>query len=958
MRAEDVYAILNGRIRKVTEQIAGIATPIIYKGSVDTVENLPANPGIGWMYNIAKKSIYGEAGMNVAWTGTIWDTLGPIVDMSLYMTKEDGAKKLDKNQGAENSGMIMGINEDGESVPMFPMGITYDEETKHLKFGSDEKLNLGAGIQLDNTLSKTGYAADAGKTGEKITELKGDIDEINTTINGGVYTEDVNPEWTLGLIKDSGVDTSSTGAYRTGFNSLKNVKNINITNDTGAFRIWFYNSDKTFISYLPSGTYYWKGTYDLDISNFPEGTDYIRFTTYNLNIPTVTITIEHISDKSLLKMIESKVDKEEGKSLSSNDFTDERKNKVDNIPENPKYSDTIYDDSALKVKISELHSIINGTTYTEEITPEWILGSINDNNGENALSTGAYRADEYFDVRHIVDLKHGNGAVKVFAYDEYKSFIGNFPSGTYYWGNAEIPLETIKENGSAYIRFASYNSDIPEITITVEHEIDKGIFGMLERKVDKEEGKGLSSNDFTDEYKNIVKGMGAIEVESVFEPYKDYASVYHDEEDELIRKVFNNIDTHTLVFLLTTDNHYNEASTSGGQNQLETTVVYRKLAQKINCDMLLNLGDIIDEDKENMDNRIKRLTNMIQAFSASPIPFVYSLGHHELNPYSTSEGYARQRFSANRMIGLADKGSKWIKKVYSKDRQSFYVDFDVQKIRMICPNSCGNTICGFNQDTLDFVEETLRITSKTYKVFFAAHVPSDVRTGGGSGNSNKILRGEDFDAIVNEFIRSGGIVIGYFHGHTHFDNFVLESDMLFPQISTCCAKTENNDNTPSDIVCGNPNTHYGERTNLGTYHDFCADIVCIHSDTGHVDMYRFGVGDDRSFDLKDSLSPTGDSANCKITSNTTVANIDRYNTKIYNLSGISSIRLLNSGMVDYVFTNTSVTSGWSINNNTLGLDMVHIDADSDTVISIPSGATQLMISHIYTEGNILLNKTE
>lgn len=177
MRADDVYAVLNGRIRKVTEQIAGIASPLIYKGSVDAVENLPENPGIGWMYNIAQKSIYGEAGMNVAWTGTIWDTLGPIVDMSLYMTKEDGAKKLDKNQGAENSGMVMGINEDGESVPMFPMGITYDEETRHLKFGSDEKLNLGAGIQLDNTLSKTGHAADAGKTGERIAELKNDLDE-------------------------------------------------------------------------------------------------------------------------------------------------------------------------------------------------------------------------------------------------------------------------------------------------------------------------------------------------------------------------------------------------------------------------------------------------------------------------------------------------------------------------------------------------------------------------------------------------------------------------------------------------------------------------------------------------------------------------------------------------------------------------------------------------------------
>lgn len=134
MRADDVYAVLNGRIRKVTEQVAGIATPLIYKGSVDTVDNLPVNPGIGWMYNIAQKSIYGEAGMNVAWTGTIWDTLGPIVDMSLYITKEDADKKYQPKD-------------------------------------------------TDKTLTKSGEAADAKVVGDKITELKGDLGNLSFSVN-------------------------------------------------------------------------------------------------------------------------------------------------------------------------------------------------------------------------------------------------------------------------------------------------------------------------------------------------------------------------------------------------------------------------------------------------------------------------------------------------------------------------------------------------------------------------------------------------------------------------------------------------------------------------------------------------------------------------------------------------------------------------------------------------------
>lgn len=87
-------------------------------------------------------------------------------------------KKLDKNQGTENSGKIAGIDESGDIVPMIPQGVTYNEETQCLEYGVDEKINLNVGIQLDDTLSKVGYAADAAKVGE----LKGDLTLINELV--------------------------------------------------------------------------------------------------------------------------------------------------------------------------------------------------------------------------------------------------------------------------------------------------------------------------------------------------------------------------------------------------------------------------------------------------------------------------------------------------------------------------------------------------------------------------------------------------------------------------------------------------------------------------------------------------------------------------------------------------------------------------------------------------------
>ena len=253
LTAKKVYAILK---RQISDMEAKLNSPVRYRGTVATADLLPLNPDIGDMYNIESKSIYGEAGMNVAWNGVVWDTMGAPIDMSLYIksseladwvkqqnkptytAEEIGAlpadtkipsktsdlqndsgfltkipdnylsgtdktlsvsgkaadakatgdkitelsadisNKLNKNQGSENSGKIAGINESGDIVPMFPVSVDYNEETNCLEFGSDQKMELNKGINLDSTLTKTGYAADAGAVGEITNSLKEDIGNL------------------------------------------------------------------------------------------------------------------------------------------------------------------------------------------------------------------------------------------------------------------------------------------------------------------------------------------------------------------------------------------------------------------------------------------------------------------------------------------------------------------------------------------------------------------------------------------------------------------------------------------------------------------------------------------------------------------------------------------------------------------------------------------------------------
>ena len=86
LTAIEVLAILRKQISNMEAQLNH---PVRYKGTVASADLLPLNPAVGDMYNIESKSIYGEAGMNVAWNGVTWDTMGAPIDMSLYIKSNE-----------------------------------------------------------------------------------------------------------------------------------------------------------------------------------------------------------------------------------------------------------------------------------------------------------------------------------------------------------------------------------------------------------------------------------------------------------------------------------------------------------------------------------------------------------------------------------------------------------------------------------------------------------------------------------------------------------------------------------------------------------------------------------------------------------------------------------------------------------------------------------------------------
>lgn len=135
LTAKKVYAILK---RQISDMEAKLNSPVRYRGTVATADLLPLNPDIGDMYNIESKSVYGEAGMNVAWNGVVWDTMGAPIDMSLYLTKEEAETVIQRL-----------VTEYFEKNPVKPGATT--EQAQQIKQNTDDVASLKEDISTKIT---------------------------------------------------------------------------------------------------------------------------------------------------------------------------------------------------------------------------------------------------------------------------------------------------------------------------------------------------------------------------------------------------------------------------------------------------------------------------------------------------------------------------------------------------------------------------------------------------------------------------------------------------------------------------------------------------------------------------------------------------------------------------------------------------------------------------------------
>ena len=153
LTAKKVYAILK---RQISDMEAKLNSPVRYRGTVATADLLPLNPDIGDMYNIESKSVYGEAGMNVAWNGVVWDTMGTPIDMSLYIKSSELADWVKQQKKPAYT---------AEEVGALPADTVIPSKTSELQNDSGYVSNIDLQEELKKKANGQGITLSINKSG-------------------------------------------------------------------------------------------------------------------------------------------------------------------------------------------------------------------------------------------------------------------------------------------------------------------------------------------------------------------------------------------------------------------------------------------------------------------------------------------------------------------------------------------------------------------------------------------------------------------------------------------------------------------------------------------------------------------------------------------------------------------------------------------------------------------------
>lgn len=315
---------------------------------------------------------------------------------------------------------------------------------------------------------------------------------------------------------------------------------------------------------------------------------------------------------------------------------------------------------------------------------------------------------------------------------------------------------------------------------------------------------------------------------------------YLDEMEDTVAKVRDLCDEPSLVFPWATDIHRwsdNAGGVQSFENMIRNMTIFSK---NVKCDFVLFTGDLTDGDVAK-NTTIDRAYDCLDKFRSIGVPFVWSQGNHDNNPYNgnsnifTLQDCFKAYFSSTKgYVNMSENGT------------DYYVDFDELGTRLIVLNANNVTDYSkyaYGNSTADWLNSVLDVNKNIllaiHQTPFKNHTYDSTTT---TQKSSSII------TVINTFIANGGNII-VLSGHSHLDIAFVDPwieimqdcqrftpDMLEDQID--------NEHSPSasyiDVCRRNAreaNTASEDLWTACVYQPFSNDLFLV----------RFGAGRDRYF---------------------------------------------------------------------------------------------------------------
>lgn len=293
------------------------------------------------------------------------------------------------------------------------------------------------------------------------------------------------------------------------------------------------------------------------------------------------------------------------------------------------------------------------------------------------------------------------------------------------------------------------------------------------------------------------------------------------EIESTVRSVLSLKTPDTLVFGLMADSHF---VINGGWEDTVSNI--RQVNEGIPFDGMIHLGDITDgmTPATITGEYAGRVLSDLESLGC---PLYVALGNHDANYFKGNpEPFAVRKQS----------------ELYLGRTEPYYtVDYAGHRFRLIVLYSFDHTQVGqenrygFPSEEVEWVRKILGETPKDWKVLVCSHVPL---LAGMHYWSKAIRNGPEMAQVMEDYIRDGGHLLAYIHGHVHADQINAES-LSFPVVAVGCAKAED------DQVHKAPGSTTWTRR-MGDVTQELWDVLVVDTKTGRLDFVRFGAGEDRS----------------------------------------------------------------------------------------------------------------